>query len=490
MTPFHQRLSVDRASRMLDTGNVLGAIQICQQILAMNERDPAANAMLGKIATKQGKFALARSHLKRATSIAPHEKSYQLLLAEMYSAEGSYSKALKLFDKVLRKHRNDFEALTGKALVLTKQKDRDGARRLLDPLIERGAEDAMIAITYARLARDEQDYPRILELVQRHFEDPIESQTRRFLFAEAAKLYEKMERFDDAFHHYKLANEIMTHRWNSGSVTQRHEKIRQVITPEAIARIPRPTIRTALPIFIVGMPRSGSTLVEQILASHPTVAGAGEVFYFHELVIDMGLRIESILPFPECINDLDQDDVDMLSKSYLTHLQSHAPTSERICDKYLNNYEVLGLLAAMFPEAHFIHTTRHPLDTCLSCYFQQFSTAALAYTEDLTHLGQRYVDYARLMDHWHQCPAINILEVRYEQLITNQEQVTRRMLDHCGLAWNEQCLRYYESDRIVITASSEQVDKPIYTSSAGRYRTFEKHLDPLKAALEEGGVTC
>ena len=234
------------------------------------------------------------------------------------------------------------------------------------------------------------------------------------------------------------------------------------------------------------MPRSGSTLVETILAAHPDVAAAGEFPAMQQLINSITLDIGSTLPYPVCIEDLDQNDVDTIAGRYLQRLRANDDQAQRIVDKFLNNYKHIGMLAVLFPQARIIHCRRHPLDYCLSCF--QTPLSGHPYTADLGHLGAVYVAYERLMAHWRDVLEIPMLEVQYETLVTDQETITRKILEFCGLGFDERCLRFYEGTRTVLTASYDQVTQPIYSSSVGRYRGFEHHLGPLKEALAEGAI--
>ncbi len=236
------------------------------------------------------------------------------------------------------------------------------------------------------------------------------------------------------------------------------------------------------PIFIIGMPRSGTTLIEQIIASHPDVAGAGELIDVDLLTTALTRIYPESGGYPGCASKLDKNVAAELADSYLGRLLSLSKSAARVIDKMPMNYLHLGLLAVLFPSAHIIHCRREPMDVCLSCYFQYFAPQ-LSYSFGLEDLGFAYRRYERLMMHWRKVLPVPVFDVQYEELVSNQESVSRKLIDFCGLEWNTSCLAFNESKRLVKTASSWQVRQPIYATSIGRWKRYEKHLTPLKEAL-------
>ncbi|MDT8344687.1 MAG: sulfotransferase [Thermohalobaculum sp.] len=236
------------------------------------------------------------------------------------------------------------------------------------------------------------------------------------------------------------------------------------------------------PVFILGMPRSGTTLVEQILSAHPDVHGAGELDDFRLLVRDLPARPGTTAGFPDCARALDQTACAALARSHLDSLARRFPPAARVTDKMTGNYLRLGLIAMLLPQATVIHCRRDPLDTCLSCYFQNFANG-LSFTYDLGHLGVVYRQYARLMAHWREVLPLRVLDVQYESLVAAPETVSREIVDFCNLPWDARCLAFHQHERQVQTASFWQVRQPIYASSVSRWQAYAHHLGPLREAL-------
>jgi tetratricopeptide (TPR) repeat protein len=244
---------------------------------------------------------------------------------------------------------------------------------------------------------------------------------------------------------------------------------------------------SAQPIFIVGMPRSGSTLVEQVLASHPRVFGAGERSDFDAAVKSAGID-DAAAPFPESCALMKDAQFERLGADYLDRLghAAHllgAGTPERITDKMLGNFCYVGLIHLALPNARIIHTRRDPIDTCLSCFSKLFA-AEQPFAYDLGELGRYYRAYESLMEHWRGVvPPGVVLDVRYEELVADFELQARRIVAHCGLEWDPACLAFYKTERLVRTASVTQVRQPIYQSSVGRWRPSAGELQPLLDGL-------
>jgi tetratricopeptide (TPR) repeat protein len=291
-----------------------------------------------------------------------------------------------------------------------------------------------------------------------------------------AKYCDDVGDFDAAFEYHRRGHELARRSrptYDRAATTARLTRTLSAFDRQALEAL-RPTgIASERPVFVFGMPRSGTTLAEQILASHPEVHGAGEVLFWQ-----YGADAELAAP-PE----QRAATIAGLGRRYLGLFEALPATATRVIDKLPSNFKNLGLIHAALPGARFIHFERHPLDTCLSIYFQGFS-AAHAYATDLGDLGHYYREYRRLMAHWRTTlPPQTLLEVRYESLVDDPETWSRRMLEHIGLPWDPRCLEFHRTERPVLTASNWQVRQPISKGSIGRWRRYERFLGPLRAAL-------
>jgi tetratricopeptide (TPR) repeat protein len=301
-----------------------------------------------------------------------------------------------------------------------------------------------------------------------------------------AKAYEHTARFEDAFRQLLAANAFKRGQiaYDEPATLARMERTSAVFTRDFVATRNGSGAPSPVPVLIVGMPRSGTTLIEQILASHPDVYGAGELRLFEQAARAVGNTLPDARRFPDMVLAMAGEHFRTLATHYLDGLLRNAPKASRIVDKMPGNFLFTGLIHLALPHATIIHAVRDPLDTCVSCFSVHF-TRGQPYTSDLAELGRYYRHYRALMAHWHRVlPAGRIFEVRYEDLVDDVEGVARCILAHCGLAWDARCLDFHRTERSVRTASAAQVRQPIYQSSVGRWRRYANFLGPLLSELE------
>jgi tetratricopeptide (TPR) repeat protein len=284
-----------------------------------------------------------------------------------------------------------------------------------------------------------------------------------------------------AFHHLDTGNRLKrsTFTFDSHAAQQWMQNIAGLFTDEFQSARQGMGAASSLPVFIVGMPRSGTTLVEQILASHPQVQGAGELS-------SLRLAVESQGVFPQNLVNCSAQDLARIGHDYLERIKPLADGQDRLVDKMPGNFVYAGLIPLILPGARIIHCRRDPVDTCLSCYSKQFGGEQL-FTYDQAELGQFYRDYEVLMSHWRQLlPAESFIEVDYESVLDDLEGQAKRLIDFIDLPWDEACLDFHKTQRVVRTASVNQVRKPLYKTSKGRWRAHAAQLEPLLAALGLG----
>jgi tetratricopeptide (TPR) repeat protein len=289
---------------------------------------------------------------------------------------------------------------------------------------------------------------------------------------------------DLSFEHFRAGNALKRQQivYKEAGVMARIDRVRAVFTPELMRARAGLGDPSAVPVFIVGMPRSGSTLVEQILAGHPSVFGAGELTYFEEVIQSVRSAGGAPFDYPEGVPELSSAILRGIGSRYQERLRRRAPTALRISDKLPSNWFFIGLIHLALPNARIIHVCRDAVDTCLSCFLLALSGHEWSY--ELGELGRYYRAYATTMAHWRAVlPPEAMLEVRYEDIVVDLERQARRILDHCGLAWDDACLDFHRVQRPVKTASAAQVRRPLYQSSVGRWRVHAERLGPLLDAL-------
>jgi hypothetical protein len=321
------------------------------------------------------------------------------------------------------------------------------------------------------------------DLAQRAASLPIKRQIE--LHFALAKAYEDVERRDDVFRHLLVGNALKRSQlaYDESAVLSGFDRIRSVFTPALMRSFDNVGAPSEAPVFIVGMLRSGSTLIEQILASHPQVFGAGELPNFCNAVAGFRPTPEGDFVFPEGTEKLSGENLQRLGARYISEVTALAPDATRITDKMLSNFLFVGLIHLAIPNARIIHAVRDPLDTCLSCFSKLFTTGQ-SHTYDLAELGRYYRGYRGVMEHWHRVlPQGRILDVHYEDVVGDLEGEARRIVAHCGLPWDPRCLAFHETKRPVLTASANQVRLPLYDSAIGHAQGYARFLGPLRAAL-------
>lgn len=429
----------------------------------------------------------ALDRFSQAAKVDPGFFDAHYLQGETLRRIGRFDDALAAYRMALTLQPNDPSAILGIAEILEMRGERTEAEALIRSLVEAEPGNCRALALYASLSRGhERSRAAVALLENRLTKGQIDRLGQIQLHYALGKLYDTVEEFEKAFSHIALAK---THvRIHDKATFEKFGPTEQTRRVNAWCRadrdfwnsLPRANNNDERPIFVVGMQRSGTTLAEQILATHPNVHGAGELSDIGEI----GERLRHRLggDYPECLSRLAPNLANDAAQRYLDHLTALSPEARRVVDKMPGNFQRLGLISLLFPKARVIHMRRDPLDTCLSIYFQNFSTTN-AYAFDLRDLGAHYKAYRRLMAHWHEALTIPVLEVPYEELVKEPDTWIRRMLAFCNLEWDDRCLRFYDTKRDVNTPSYNQVKQPIYARSVGRWKNYERHLGPLIESL-------
>ncbi|MCC6209113.1 MAG: sulfotransferase [Gammaproteobacteria bacterium] len=454
------------------TGRIADAIERFREVVdKAPSRIPALSGLITSLHLT-GQMTAAYQFGMQALSSAPDNPGVLISMGQVCRDVGSLDESLQYFHKVLQLVPGHPAALLGETEVLERMGRTDEALARLQPLLPHIDQNPDVLILYARIASRLSLDAEIIGRLEKALEmEGLNFRSREQIHYLLGELYDRAGRYDEAFAHYRSAN------GHTGSASVQDQDPADAIMASVgtanFASLPRADRAEITPIFIVGMPRSGTSLVEQILASHPDIYGAGELNFISVIAAELGYGRGAFTPDPETLR--------ILSRRYLDIIAEHTGGARFFTDKMPHNFLYLGLITLLFPHARIIHTRRDPLDTCLSCYFQNFS-GTHQYTRDLGRLGQHYRNYERLMNHWRRLD-MPFMDVDYEALVEDQEGVSRRMTNYCGLDWNEACVRFYESGRVSDSASYNQVNKPVYKTSVGRWRNYEQYLAPLREVL-------
>lgn len=433
-----------------------------------------------------GRLDEALADARRAVAAAPENGEAQNILGEVLQAQDKPAEALAAFERAAQSLGFAPEkALVNRGILLMEQGDRAAAKAALTQavaLFPRSVSGWFNLADLHRFAPGDPGIAAMEALLQPGGVQAVGDRTA--LHFALGKAWMDAGDAARAFGHLDLGNrqKRATFAYCADETDRWFDEIIAAFPAEAG---PRPT--AALPgsenaIFVVGMPRSGTTLVEQILASHPGAFGAGELSTLQDIVRKVG-------GYPAVAGQLTPETEAVLGGHYLEAVRPLAGGHQKIIDKMPSNFLFAGLIHRLLPEARIIHVQRDAADTCLSCYTKLFSREQL-FSYDQTELARFYNGYARLMDHWRKVlPADRFIEVRYEDVVTNLEREARRLVAFCGLGWDDACLEFHRTARPIRTASVNQVRQPLYADSIGRWKAFAPYLGPLLEGLAAGGST-
>ena len=460
------------------------AVNSYKNVLKHQPENLSAICNIGLSLLNMGLRDEAVEYCRKAISINPRFSGAYVLLGNALSALGRYEESCDSYGKALDIQPDDIRTVGGMADSLIKLGDCQQAYSIVSPYIEAGSDDVDINVAYATASKEvgeQEPALKCLETLIRK-KDLTNDQYIQLYFA-AGSLCDSLGQYDTAFDYYKAGNKRVNRIYSEEE--DRNEVDRIIATfSENRKQDARAEGLSRRHVFIIGMPRSGTSLVEQIFSRHSKVFVAGELNMIPELSVKSSKLTGSKKDYPECMDALSDDAINVLAEEY-EHCFSEANDNVTILtDKLPHNFRYLGFIEKLFPNAIVIHCKRNPLDTCLSNYFQYFS-GAIAYPYTLENIGAHFLQYQRLMLHWNSVLNLPILDINYEELVSDQESVSRKMIELCGLEWEPACLNFHNSNRVTRTASHAQVRKKIYSSSVEKWRNYEAALEPLIRILNK-----
>lgn len=432
----------------LDAHAIELALPFLHNALLINPKQTETLLAIGEYYRNVGKAALALPYLERARALSPDDDRVKIGLAESLDVLGRQDESNVLYEELRQK--SNYVSTSLYRLAMNLPSERNG--------------------------------PVAAEAEQR-IADGATGKDANLLHTSLGFIHEKAGHFPMAFKHFDEANRAVKIEFNMGRFREWVDGVIAAFTPELLKAHAHAGSPSELPVLVVGMPRSGTTLTEQVIASHGQAAGAGELVRVNLLakVIKYGSGWPA-KEFMAALSGMPPQGIRDVADDYVRLLKFHGPKAQRVVDKLPHNFTNLGIVALLWPKARIIHCKRNPVDTCWSC-FQNPLNDSHAYSRDLTYLGQYYREYARLMDHWKQLMPGQIYELNYEKFTADFEAEARALIDFVGLPWDEACLNFHEAGSTVQTLSRRQVRNPIYKSSVERWRRYEQELQPLISAL-------
>ena len=515
-------LDLQKAMSQVQKGNLGEAEKIYREILSDDPNNVDALRLLALLASRTGAVDQAITMLENCTKIAPDYALAWENLAKMYRQKDdpdSLQKAAFCFSKATELRPDWAEGWAGLGTMQTRSSQHEEGIESYKKSIELKANQPRVHLSlghvYKTTGNQEacinsyneaisfdnnfgEAYWSLANLKTYQFSDEeilnmekkveltevAEREKVHFLFS-LGKAFEDMGNYDESFEYYKRGNDLNRGRttYDPKAIEALSERLKQFFTEERFHRYKDFGHNSNSPIFIVGLPRSGSTLVEQILASHSKIEGTMELPNIMNIARKLGNSTKDRTAYPEVIETLQGSDLTDLGESFIDETQFLRTGKQYFIDKMPNNFSHIGLIKLILPNAKIIDARRNPMDTCFSCFKQLFARGQ-AFTYDLSEIARYYVNYVNLMDHWNKVLPGYVFKVQHEDLINNQEGVTRDLIDFCEVEFESSTLEFYKTKRAVKTASSEQVRQPINTKGLNQWKNYETHLKDLKFHLE------
>jgi len=518
LSPVARALS--EASSLFAKGEASQAEQVCEKLLKQSPSNTDILRLLAKIASKDERHIVAEGLLKRIIKLSVNHQQPYSDLGRFFGTRGRFPEAVEMLQKAVAMDPtviSNQQQLGGFLAILGKPADALNAYSKalqLDPnyppaLVESGhmlrilgrSQEAIKAYeTGIQLRPDYGDAwwslaslrsyrfstAQIDEMQARLASSTLDEKSQAgFRFA-LARAFEGNNDFETAWQHYETGNALKRALVDYDPVKTEvsHDAIIECFDREFIERQPDPAADNGpAPIFILGMPRSGSTLIEQILASHSQVEGTGELPYIIMMSEALGRSRYGGKKYPQVLADMTADQLASLGKSYVYHTKTNRQHDlPRFTDKMPANFAHVGLIHLVLPNARIIDARRHPLDTCVANFRQLFAQGK-NHAYDLNECAEYFLEYVRMMDHWNKVLPGRVLKIQYEDVVDDIEGQTRRMLEFCELPWEDACLAFHESSRPVNTASADQVREPLYGDAAGYWKNYESQLEDIQEIL-------
>ncbi len=442
--------------------------------------DGTPEAALGRaeMALQAGRWAEAARFFRDVVKARPDHAASWANLGALHMQSGDAENAAAALDKALALEPDSVPVLGNLANLRKQLGDNEGAVGFYRQALVLAPENAQLWHDFTRVKRFRAGDADVTAMERLHGDARLDDQGRMYAAFALAKAHEDMGEFDRAFGYLAEGNRLRraTLRFDIDAERATFERLIRVFDAAFMAARADVGDPDERPVFVLGMPRSGTTLIEQIVASHSQVFGAGELSDLSDVLGD------AVPGFPEAAAVLPGPSFQEIGKAYVNRVSKLAPGVKRITDKMPRNFLFLGMLALTLPNAKIIHCRRSPMDTCVSCFALHFPYGQ-EFSYDLAELGAYYRLYRRLMDHWHRVLPGRVLDVTYEDVVTDPEPHARRLIEFCALEWEDACLDFHTSRRQVTTASAAQVREPVHTRSVARWQRFARHLAPLREAL-------
>lgn len=489
LSPEQTSQMMQQAREAAGRGDYAQAHALGSTLLQNLPKDPQVHLLMGEVCLVIGFLDTAIEHRKFAVENMPPSPLREVHLAEAYIHAGRLGDALAHYTRALKIDPQFPPAIAGRAEVYEMQGNFKRAWKTLEPGIATAPTNPALAAVGIRVLMEQGRLKEAIEYGQRIMaaDLPEEPQLRNALLT-MARAYEKNKQFAEALEAAHRGNAMLRAPFDFNAYKAENDQIIETFSADWMRTGPRSTADGSWAVFIVGMPRSGSTLTERIIHAHPEAFGADEDFALHLLISTLPADFPTTTPWPASVRELTPEQLTACGEKYERTMRQRAPNARVISNKDLANMRRLGFADRILPGAKFIHTRRNPADNCLSCYFERLRPSAIPYASSFEHLAAVYAENERLAEHWHNACQNDFMTINYEDLVKDLPGTARRIIEFVGLPWDERCLRPHEANRADRTLSATQVRRPIYKSAKGRAARYGDLIAPLDDALKANGV--
>jgi tetratricopeptide (TPR) repeat protein len=454
------------------------------EILGDSWKDTDLVGLVGIANSKLGNTIIADRYLRKALKTDPSRNAWRYALAESLMQENRLDEALVEYERVIADGEQSQLPVIGKAAVLERRGDYEGVRALVSPHITTD-ETGFAASMFAIVLNKEKDWLGTIDLLKPWIARPnTDPRVLMSMSRTISQAYEQTDQIPLAFDSISESNRLCAKPYDRDAYENMIDDLIATYSPQNMEMLAKASEPNERPVFVASMPRSGSTLVEQIIHAHPQGFGAGEVSELVHLTQSLPKRLKSIQPYPDCLGDWNPQDATSSQSWYLEKMKQHEGSSKRIVNKNLDNWLHLGLVDLALPGSKIIHVSRDPMDNGFSIFMAALHTGVYPWSTDLANIGHVLKMHSKLMDHWKSVLNNEILEVQYEELVASPEEWIRKIIGFIGLEWDNACLEFHTVSRDVNTLSYDQVRRPIYSSAVSRWKKYDQYLGPLRETVQ------
>lgn len=488
LSPDRSRQLVQQAREANARGDFAQAYALGLTLLENLPRDPDVRALMGDVCLATGYIDQAIEHRKFVVDSGPPSPLRQVQLAESYVHAGRLGDALAHYADAQKLDPGFPPAIAGRAEVYEMQGNSKRAWKTLEPAVAANPTNPSLSAVGVRVLMEMNKLREAIALGERVMaaDLPEEPQLRSTMLS-MARAYERNKQFEEALEAARRGNAMLRMPFSIDEYRAENDRIIETFSEESLRTSPRAECDGSWAVFIIGMPRSGSTLTERIIHAHPDAFGADEDFTL-QLILRGAQTGFAPTEWPEFVPDMTPEQITAAGEQYEKAMRAKAPSVKLISNKDLANMRRLGFADRILPGAKFIHTRRDPADNCLSCYFERLRPSSIPYADNFENLAAVYAENERLAAHWQQACRNDFLTIRYEDLVNDLPTVARKIIDFVGLPWDDRCLRPHEANRADRTLSVTQVRRPIYKSAKGRAAKYGDLIAPLREALKANAL--